>query len=86
MPGFRRSTWFALGLVMGSLMGSGLALLLAPPPADILHHRFRTGVMSGWERARVVASGLARRDDPRAEPSEAGPETERVQQEESDAT
>jgi len=31
MAGFRRSTWFALGLMMGGLMGGALGLILAPP-------------------------------------------------------
>lgn len=86
MPGFRRSTWFALGLIMGSLIGSALALLVGPAPADMVRHSFRASVAPGVQRVRGVSSRLARRDDPRAEPSEAGFDTERVPQEATDAT
>jgi gas vesicle protein len=75
MTGFRRSNWFALGLVIGSLTGSGLALLLASEAGDILRNPFRSGV----ER-------LAPRGHPRAERIEAGLETERAPEESSDTT
>ena len=75
MTGFRRSNWFALGFVIGSLMGSGLALLVASEAGDILRNPFRSGV----ER-------LTPRDDPRAERIEAGLETERTPEEPSDTT
>jgi hypothetical protein len=86
MPGFRRSTWFALGLIMGSLTGSGLGLLLASEAGDILRNPFQPKVKTGVERVRGAAARLTRRDEPRAEPSHEDLETERVPQEASDAT
>jgi hypothetical protein len=38
MAGFRRSTWFALGLVMGGLVGGALGLIAAS-----LGHRPESG-------------------------------------------
>jgi hypothetical protein len=86
MPGFRRSTWFALGLMMGSLIGSALGLLFAPAPVDIVRHRLRAGVGSRAGLVRGVAARLARRDDQRTGSSETGLETEIVPQEASDET
>jgi hypothetical protein len=34
MAGFRRSTWFAVGLMMGALVGVALGLILALQPAE----------------------------------------------------
>jgi hypothetical protein len=34
MAGFRRSTWYAVGLMMGGLMGLALGLILALQPAE----------------------------------------------------
>jgi hypothetical protein len=34
MAGFRRSTWFAVGLMIGGLMGVALGLILALQPAE----------------------------------------------------
>jgi len=34
MAGFRRSTWFAVGLMMGGLVGITLGLILALQPAE----------------------------------------------------
>lgn len=34
MAGFRRSTWFAVGLMMGALTGVALGLMLAFQSAD----------------------------------------------------
>ncbi len=36
MAGFRRSTWFAVGLMIGGLMGVALGLILAFQPAEAL--------------------------------------------------
>jgi len=40
MAGFRRSTWFALGLMMGGLMGGALDLILAPQPAEEMQREY----------------------------------------------
>jgi gas vesicle protein len=34
MAGFRRSTWFAVGLMIGGLVGVALGLMLALQPAE----------------------------------------------------
>ena len=71
---------------MGSLVGSALGLLFAPAPTDIVGHRLRAGVRPGMGRGRDLAWRLVRRDERRAEPSEAALETEIVPQEASDDT
>jgi hypothetical protein len=86
MPGFRRSTWFALGLIMGSFIGGALGLLFASEGGDIVRHPFRVAVRQGVARVRGAATRRAPRDDPPAEPSEADRETETIPQEASDAT
>lgn len=45
MAGFRRSTWFALGLLIGGLLGGALGLLVASGAASALRQRgsSRTG-------------------------------------------
>lgn len=41
MAGFRRSTWFALGLIMGGLLGGAVGLLVASGAASSLRRRAR---------------------------------------------
>ena len=41
MAGFRRSTWFALGLLIGGLVGGALGLLAASGAAPPLRRRGR---------------------------------------------
>ena len=45
MAGFRRSTWFALGLLAGGLVGGAFGLFVASGAASSLrrHRRGRTG-------------------------------------------
>jgi len=76
MAGFRRSTWFALGLMMGGLMGGALGLMLAPQPAEEMRRRLRTGVGPGVERLRGVTSRLRRSEQPASEIAEEALETE----------
>jgi len=59
MAGFRRSTWFALGLMMGALMGGALGLILAPQPAEAMR-RLRSGIGP----LRGVASRLRKSEEP----------------------
>jgi gas vesicle protein len=75
MAGFRRSTWFALGLMMGGLMGGALGLMLAPQPAEEMR-RLRTGVGPGVERLRGVTSRLRRSEQPASEIAEEALEAE----------
>jgi gas vesicle protein len=39
MAGFRRSTWFALGLLIGGLVGGAFGLLVASGAASSLRRR-----------------------------------------------
>jgi gas vesicle protein len=41
MAGFRRSTWFALGLLMGGLLGGAFGLLVASGAGSSLRRRAR---------------------------------------------
>jgi hypothetical protein len=41
MAGFRRSTWFALGLLMGGLLGGAFGVLVASGAASSLRRRAR---------------------------------------------
>ena len=41
MAGFRRSTWFALGLLAGGLVGGAFGLFVASDAASSLRHRGR---------------------------------------------
>jgi gas vesicle protein len=75
MAGFRRSTWFALGLMMGGLMGGALGLMLAPQPAEEMR-RLRTGIGPGVERLRRVTSRLRRSEQPASEIAEEALEAE----------
>ena len=75
MAGFRRSTWFALGLMMGGLMGGALGLMLAPQPAEEMR-RLRTGVGPEVERLRGVTSRLRRSEQPASEIAEEALEAE----------
>jgi gas vesicle protein len=43
MAGFRRSTWFALGLLIGGLVGGTLGLLVASGAGSALRRRGRPG-------------------------------------------
>ncbi len=63
MAGFRRSTWFALGLMMGALMGGALGLILMPQPAEAMR-RLRSGIGPGVERLRGVASRFRTSEEP----------------------
>jgi gas vesicle protein len=46
MAGFRRSTWFALGLLIGGLVGGAFGLLVASGAASSLRRRARGGADS----------------------------------------
>jgi hypothetical protein len=43
MAGFRRSTWFALGLLMGALLGGAFGFFLASGAVSSLRRRGRAG-------------------------------------------
>jgi gas vesicle protein len=72
MAGFRRSTWFAFGLMMGGLMGGALGLILAPQPAEEMRRWLRTGIGPGVERLREAPSRFRRS---RERPGEIAEET-----------
>jgi hypothetical protein len=77
MAGFRRSTWFALGLMMGGLMGGALGLILAPRPAEEIRQQLRTGIgPAAVERLRGVTSRLRRSEQPPSEIAEEALEAE----------
>jgi len=76
VAGFRRSTWFALGLMMGGLMGGALGLILAPQPAEEMRRRLRTGIGPGVERLRGMTSRLRRSEQPPSEIAEEDLEAE----------
>ncbi len=76
MAGFRRSTWFALGLMMGGLMGGALGLILAPRPAEEIRQQLRTGIGPAVERLRGVTSRLRRSEQPPSEIAEEALEAE----------
>ncbi len=76
MAGFRRSTWFALGLMMGGLMGGALGLILAPQPGEKMRRWLRTGIDPGVARVRGVASRLRRSEQPPSEIAEEALEAE----------
>ena len=69
MAGFRRSTWFALGLMMGGLTSGALGLILAPQPAEEMRRRLRTGI-AGVERLRGMTSRFRRSEQPGSETAE----------------
>ena len=46
MAGFRRSTWFALGLLMGGLVGGAFGLLVASGAVSLLRQRAHGGADS----------------------------------------
>ena len=78
MAGFRRSTWFALGLMMGGLIGAALGLLLAPERGEETRRELRSRTQPAVERIRDTATRLARRAEPPAEEEgqPSGPEAE----------
>jgi gas vesicle protein len=76
MAGFRRSTWFALGLMVGGLMGGALGLMLAPQPAEEMRRWLRTGVGPEAERLGGVISRLSRSEQPASEIAEEALEAE----------
>ena len=76
MAGFRRSTWFALGLMMGGLMGGALGLILSPQPGEGMRRWLRTGIGPGVERLRGVSSRFRRSEQPPSETAEEALEAE----------
>jgi gas vesicle protein len=46
MAGFRRSTWFALGLMIGVIVGGAFGLLVASGAASSFRRRVRRGAAS----------------------------------------
>jgi len=67
MAGFRRSIWFALGLMIGSFVGAALGLLLAPERGEETRRQLRSRTQPAVERVRDTATRLARRAEPPAE-------------------
>ncbi|KPJ49390.1 MAG: hypothetical protein AMJ38_03380 [Dehalococcoidia bacterium DG_22] len=67
MAGFRRSTWFALGLMMGGLIGAALGLVLAPERGEETRRELRSRTQPAVESIRDAATRLARRGEPAAE-------------------
>jgi gas vesicle protein len=78
MAGFRRSTWFALGLMMGSFVGAALGLLLAPERGEETRRELRSLTQPAVESIRDAATRLAGRTEPPAEEEgqPPGPEAE----------
>ena len=67
MAGFRRSTWFALGLMIGGLMGGALGLILGPQSGEEMRRWLRTGIEPRVERLRGMTTRPRRGDQPTSE-------------------
>jgi gas vesicle protein len=78
MGDFRRSTWFALDLMMGGLIGATLGFLLAPERGEETRREVRSRTQPALERIRDTATRLARRGEraAEAEAHPSGPEAE----------
>ncbi len=77
MAGFRCSTWFALGLMMGGFVGAALGLLLAPGRGEETRRELRSLMQPAVESIRDAATRLAGRTEPPAEEGQpSGPEAE----------
>jgi hypothetical protein len=77
MAGFRRSTWFALGLMIGSFVGAALGLVLAPERGEETRREIRSRTQPTVERIRDTAIRLARRAEPAVEEGQpSGPAAE----------
>lgn len=57
MAGFRRSTWFALGLLIGGLLGVALGLFVASGAASSLRRRGRGELAGGHVTRPRTRSG-----------------------------
>lgn len=78
MAGFRRSTWFTLGLMMGGFVGAALGLLLAPQQGEETRREVRSRTQPAVERIKDATTRLARRAERAAEEKgqPSGPEAE----------
>lgn len=78
MAGFRRRTWFAVGLMMGGLIGAVLGVILAPEPGEETRRKVRSRTEPALERIRDTGARLARGAEPGAEEEgrPSGPEAE----------
>jgi gas vesicle protein len=70
MAGIRTSGSFSLGLLVGGLIGTALALLLAPERGEETRRQVRSRAEPLAERAKDTVTRLARRGERPAEEGE----------------
>lgn len=63
MIGITRGTSFALGILLGGLIGTALALLLAPERGEEMRRQVRSRAEPMAERAKDTVTRLARRGE-----------------------